>query len=228
MRPMPEHPLDRPIWHALVTRQSHLAVGAGAALRFRTDHAQFAATPDDSPESLAAVGALIARTGPAVLFQSRGLQIPPGTTAEKGAPGIQMVAEAIVPAIPIKFEELGDADAPEMVALATLTEPGPFFERTNRLGDFVGVRHEGKLIAMAGERLRLPGYTEVSGVCTHPDFRGRGLAGNLMRVVASRILARGEQPFLHSYADNHTAIALYEALGFRYRCDMPIAFVTSL
>ena len=222
---MTEHALDNPIWHALVTRQSHLAEGEGRALRFRQDHALFAATPDDSPQSLAAMGIMVARTGPAILFQASGLQIPPGTVATKAAMGIQMVAEAIATPEPIDFVELGEADAPEMLALATLTEPGPFFERTNRLGDFIGVRVEGRLVAMAGERLRLPGFTEVSGVCTHPDFRGRGLAGRLMRIVATRILARGERAFLHSYADNHGAIALYEALGFRYRSEMPIAFI---
>uniref|UniRef100_UPI0013D05BE5 GNAT family N-acetyltransferase n=1 Tax=Acinetobacter baumannii TaxID=470 RepID=UPI0013D05BE5 len=78
------------------------------------------------------------------------------------------------------FEELGDAGAAQMLALATLTEPGPFFARPHRLGRFIGVRHEGRLIAMAGERMRTPGFTEVSGVCTHPDFRGAGLAGKLM------------------------------------------------
>lgn len=222
---MPEHLLDRPIWHALTTRQSHLAEGAGPALRFQRDHALFAASPDESAESLASIGALVTATGPAILFQASGLGIPPGTVATKAAMGLQMVAESIAAPEQVDFLDLGDADAPEMLALATLTEPGPFFERTHRLGDFIGVRHQGRLVAMAGERLRLPGYTEVSGVCTHPDFRGRGLAGRLMRVVATRILGRGERPFLHSYADNLGAIALYESLGFRTRSEMPIAFI---
>ncbi|RYY29419.1 MAG: GNAT family N-acetyltransferase [Sphingomonadales bacterium] len=222
---MTEHLLDRPIWHALNTRQSHLAEGEGRALRFQQDHALFAATPDESAESLAAISALVATTGPAIIFQASGLQIPPGTVATKSAMGLQMVAESVAEPEPIDFLELGDSDATEMLALATLTEPGPFFARTHRLGDFIGVRHGGRLVAMAGERLRLPGYTEVSGVCTHPDFRGKGFAGRLMRIVASRIVARGEQPFLHSYADNHGAIALYETLGFRIRSEMPIAFI---
>ncbi|MEI9963878.1 MAG: GNAT family N-acetyltransferase [Caulobacteraceae bacterium] len=104
-----------------------------------------------------------------------------------------------------------------MLALATLTQPGPFFARTHQLGDFIGVKQEGRLVAMAGERMRPTGFTEVSGVCTHPDWRGRGYAAGLMRLVAARILARGETPFLHVYASNTGAIALYEALGFRLR-----------
>ncbi|MEI9852841.1 MAG: GNAT family N-acetyltransferase [Sphingomonas sp.] len=115
---------------------------------------------------------------------------------------------------------LGDADAPEMLALATLTEPGPFHAHTHSLGDFVGIRVGGRLAAMAGERMKLPGFTEVSAVCTHPDFRGRGYAGALMRVVIGGILARGETPILHSYATNRHAIALYESLGFRTRAEL--------
>ncbi|HZW15484.1 MAG TPA: GNAT family N-acetyltransferase, partial [Brevundimonas sp.] len=120
----------------------------------------------------------------------------------------------------VAFEPLGESDAAEMLALATLTVPGPFFEKTHRLGDFVGVKVDGRLIAMAGERMKPEGFTEVSGVCTHPDHRGRGYAGALMRVVTGRILERGEQAFLHAYAVNTAAIALYATLGFRVRAPV--------
>jgi predicted GNAT family acetyltransferase len=115
---------------------------------------------------------------------------------------------------------LGEADAAEMLALATLTKPGPFFERTHELGDFVGVKVDGRLAAMAGERLKVPGYTEVSGVCAHPEHRGRGYAAALMERVAAGIRARGETPILHTYADNAGAIALYERLGYRTRTEV--------
>ncbi len=130
----------------------------------------------------------------------------------------QMVLERLTPGeLRFGFEALTEADAPEMLALATATKPGPFAARTHQLGDFVGVKHEGRLVAMAGERMKPDGFTEVSGVCTDPEYRGRGYAGGLMRAVAERILARGEVPFLHVYAHNAGAIALYEALGFTFR-----------
>jgi predicted GNAT family acetyltransferase len=120
-----------------------------------------------------------------------------------------------------------DADAAEMLALATLTKPGPFFARTHQLGRFIGVRDNGVLVAMAGERLKTPGYTEVSAVCTHPDHRGRGYAAALMRQVMGGIVARGETPFLHSYAANTGAIRLYESLGFRFSRELVMTVLTA-
>jgi predicted GNAT family acetyltransferase len=121
---------------------------------------------------------------------------------------------------------LTDADAPEMLALARLTEPGPFLPRTHIMGAFSGVRIEGRLAAMAGERMRFPGYTEVSGVCTHPDFRGRGLARRLSAAVLAAIDAREEQAFLHAWKTNHAAIALYESLGFELRTEVNVSVLT--
>lgn len=216
------HPLDRPAWTALQTSQRHLARGEGAALRYDPEYAIFAATADHEPASLAALGALIGATGPAIVLQKDALPPVPGTIVAKHRMGVQMIAEAPTGERDLGFLELGDRDAAEMLALATLTEPGPFFARTPRLGAFIGIREGGRLVAMAGERMKLDGFTEVSGVCTHPDWRGRGYAGGLMRVVAARIVARGETPFLHAYADNRGAIALYESLGFRVRCEVNV------
>lgn len=154
-----------------------------------------------------------------------GIVIPAELQATKEAKGVQMVATH-----PIRAETeeediltLGDADAPEMLALAKLTEPGPFLARTHHMGAFIGIRIGGRLAAMAGERMRMPGYTEVSGVCTHPDFRGRGLARRLSAVVAANIEARGEQPFLHAWKTNLPAISLDEQLGFRLRTEVNVA-----
>ncbi len=210
-------PLDRPIWHALVGRQAAFAVGSGGARRFRQDVSPFVACADDTPEALADVTALLA-VGEQALFLQRGpVPVPPGTRVVDGGTGVQMVAEHYLPTDPPPgIVALARADTRAMVSLATLTRPGPFRARTPRLSQFWGVKDaDGRLLAMAGERLRLPGMSEVSGVCTHPQARGRGLAAMLSRHVASEIVRRGEVPFLHVYIDNAGAIRLYEALGFR-------------
>jgi len=208
---MTDHVLDRPVWHAMTGTQRACAVGALPALRFAPDLGLFAAAADDSAASLDALAALCPAGGMIGLVEAGDWPVPATLTLHRRASCHQMIAENPAPALQTRFEiiGLGDDDAPEMLALATLTEPGPFFSRTHQLGNFIGVRIDGRLAAMAGERMHIGRYHEVSGVCTHPDFRGRGLAGALMSVIAARMVARGETPFLHSYADNHAAIALY-------------------
>ena len=220
------HPLDRPVWNALTSRQSGLARGDTRALRFDADYALFAAAADDSADALTALAALVPADGIVGLVEARTVSLPAGLSV-KNAICNQMIAERIAPAEP-KFAvtALGDADAQEMLALATLTQPGPFFRKTHTLGAFIGVKEGGKLVAMAGERMKPDGFTEVSGVCTHPDHRGKGYAGGLMGIVAQKILMRGEIPFLHVYADNAGAIALYETLGFRFRAAMHFTLVS--
>jgi predicted GNAT family acetyltransferase len=219
---MNDHPLDRVIWNAFTTRQAHVALRDGGALRVHPDFGIFAATADHAPETLAALGRLVqAHPGEVGVVERFDLPPIPGTQVTKRAVLNQMVAGPLAQPKPVDFEiqPLGDTDSPRMVALAALTAPGPFFSRTHELGDFVGVKIDGELVAMAGERLRPEGFTEVSGVCAHPDHRGKGYAARLMLHVAGRIVERGETPFLHSYSHNSGAIALYEALGFRFRCE---------
>ncbi|CAN5784599.1 GNAT family N-acetyltransferase [soil metagenome] len=215
------HPLDRPVWSTLSTRQRSLALGDDRALRFEPRYNVFGAAADGSAENLAALAELIPAGGVLWVVEAEPFTPPPGVTVVKAAVCAQMVAERPKSGEPdFAFEDLTEADAPEMLALATLTEPGPFFEATHRLGAFVGIKQDGRLVAMAGERMRPEGFTEVSGVCTHPDHRGRGYAGRLMQVVAGRITARGETPFLHSYASNLGAISLYQSLGFAIRREV--------
>ncbi|MCO8019906.1 GNAT family N-acetyltransferase [Brevundimonas diminuta] len=223
------HPLDRPVWSALTSeRQAPLAVGAGGALRLAPGYGVFAASIDQSPPGVAAIAALDQPEGMLATVEADPTPVPPGLTVLKEAVLSQMVLVELAPAKvrDIAVEPLTEVDAPAMLALATLTEPGPFFERTHRLGDFFGVKQDGRLLAMAGERLKPDGFTEVSGVCAHPDARGRGYAGALMRAVIERILARGETAFLHSYADNVGAIALYHSLGFTIRAPMQMRMLT--
>lgn len=216
-----DHPLDRPVWNALNSGWAALAEGNGRALRLSPTYGPFAACADGNGLDLEALGPLIPASGELWLVEAGRAPFPPGANVARTGLLAQMVADTLSPwRREIDPVELGDADAVEMQALAALTRPGPFAARTHRLGGFVGVRHKGRLIAMAGERMRLKGFTEVSGVCTHPDHRGRGLAGALMSIVAERIRGRGESPFLHSYANNAGAIALYESLGFRIRATV--------
>jgi predicted GNAT family acetyltransferase len=119
-----------------------------------------------------------------------------------------------------EFIRLTQADAPEMLALTELTKPGPFGARTHEMGEYFGIRRAATLVAMAGERLRLPGYTEISAVCTHPGHLGRGYASALMEMLVERICSRGELPFLHVRSENVRAIQVYEHLGFRKRASL--------
>jgi predicted GNAT family acetyltransferase len=217
------HPLDRPIWSALTSGWAHLAEGDERAWRLNRDYGLFGAPADGSAESMAALSALAPENGELWMVDGRPWDAPPGMRlVMPPEPVVQMVCEAFVPGGAPEFDivSLTEDDAATMYDLAMLTKPGPYVARTNRLGDFVGVKLDGNLIAMTGERMRVPGFTEVSGVCTHPEYRGRGYAGALIQRVMERMIAKGETPFLHANASNTGAIALYESLGFRHRATM--------
>lgn len=219
------HVLDRPVWASLSTHHATLSTGGALAKRFTPDVNQFASARDDSEAALAALAALIQPGEKVFVLQAPEILIPQGLHVAKVAKGVQMVASHAMRNQPGRDEilTLTDADAPEMLALATLTNPGPFLARTHVMGTFIGIRIGGRLAAMAGERMRMPGQTEVSGVCTDPDFRGRGLAKRLSAAVAEAIQARGDQPFLHAWKANLPAISLYEQLGFRLRTEVNVA-----
>ncbi|WP_414832217.1 GNAT family N-acetyltransferase [Afifella sp. YEN Y35] len=223
MSPIEEDNLRRPIWTALGTRHAHLAEGSAGARRYPTDTSPFVATQDNGKESLAALERLC-RPGERMVFLQRDpVALPEGVTVAMEADGVQMVGEGSFPRIEDpRIVPLGPDDAEAMLALAELTKPGPFSLKAQSLGSFWGVKENGRLIAMAGERLKLPGMTELSGLCTRPEAQGRGLGRSLLAFVAGEIVARGERVFLHAYASNENAIRLYEACGFRLRTHMHV------
>jgi len=216
------HPLDRTTWNALTGRLKAYALGDDHAVRLDPDLGVFLAARDDSAESRACLNALAARYPGSGLVELEGSameNVLPDQPVVSRSPCVQMTCSALTTsgAPEVAFGALGPDDAAEMLALATLTKPGPFRSRTQELGGFVGVKRDRNLIAMAGNRLRVEGFTELSGVCVHPDFRGQGLAGALSRVVVARILETGEQAFLHAYAGHEATIRLYRSLGFDVR-----------
>jgi ribosomal protein S18 acetylase RimI-like enzyme len=216
-------PLDRPIWSALTTRQQALAEGGALARRFPVAITPFADMADMSEESFAALGALLSGPEIAVLFTPDPVAVPAGFKVLLAETGEQMIgtpAECTIPGVEIVT--LGIADVPEMIALAELTKPGPFYSRTHELGVFLGIRVDGQLVAMTGERMKPADYTEMTAVCVHPDHRGRGYGQLLLGAVARQIVARGEIPFLHVFTSNTSAIALYRRQGMEIRRQLHV------
>jgi predicted GNAT family acetyltransferase len=220
------HMLDRPIWSALTTRHAALAHGGALAKRYEPSVAAFAASADDGEESLTALAGLV-RPGEGVLVLGKGTVVTPsGLTTVSRTAVVQMIAtQSVPPQSDADIAPLGWADAQHMLDLATLTRPGPFTLKALSFGDFWGIKKDGVLIAMAGERMKQPGLTELSGVSVHPDHRGEGLGRRMSVYVARKIIERGDQPYLHAYATNTTAIRLYESIGFGLRADMQVAKV---
>ena len=212
------HILDRPAWSALNTRHADLAEGGRLARRYPPSIVPFAATAEDDEESLSALAALATPGLPMVFLQRPPVALPPGLAVAFSADAVQMIADQAHGRIADeRIEQLGEADAEEMLTLATLTKPGPFTLRAQALGRFWGIRQEGRLVAMGGVRMSQTGFTELSGLCTHPDVRGRGFGRLLLAFVAGEIAARGDTAYLHAFASNTSAIALYESAGFRLR-----------
>jgi predicted GNAT family acetyltransferase len=211
------HPLDNPIWHALTSTHANLAEGNALARRYPLKFAPFAAMQTQNAEGFAALARALHPEGMAALFVTPLEPAPPGWTHVRTFEVVQMTCENLVPRAEPEMIELDARNLPEMLELIRLTEPGPFKERANELGRFYGVHQDKKLVAMAGERIRLTGFTEISAVCTHPDHQRRGLARGLMHRISGEILARDEIPFVHVFAGNTNAIRAYESLGFQKR-----------
>jgi predicted GNAT family acetyltransferase len=221
-----KHLLDRPVWSALGTRHASLAEGGTLARRYPASIAPFAATENEGKESLQALAELASTGEHLLLLMADPIVAPSDFVTVSAASAVQMIGDQrLAPVTDKRIEQLSQADAAEMLELATLTKPGPFSLRALDLGNFWGVKINGRLVAMAGERMKQPGYTELSGVCTHPDFGGKGLGRLLSLYVADKIFARGDQPYLHAYATNEAAIALYRSIGFSLRSRMNVAVI---
>ena len=215
------HPLDNPVLASLAGPHASVALTKGRAARYPADMSPFCALPDDPDAADWAAAASLVSPGETVLFPAQDGPPPPSGWESVGlGQGVQLVAEGLAGEPDPEAVLLGPADVPDMLALTGRTKPGPFLTRTVELGRYLGLRRDGELVAMAGERLRPPGWTEISAVCTDPAWRGQGLAGRLTLAVAAGITARGDTPFLHAVAANTNAIRLYQQLGFRYRRDV--------
>lgn len=210
------NPLDNPVWYALKGPLSRFAKGSadGRAVGFMREVSIFNAVERLDAEGWEALAQFAGVGGAVFLFRDEVPAVPRGWKELARVPTLQLVAGDLSPVPELEVTRLAEADAPEMVALAKLTEPGPFLPGTPRLGTYVGVRSQGRLVAMAGERFQPPGWTEISAVCTHPDARRQGLAAALSLWMARHVKERGDEVFLHVVETNSEAQKLYEAIGF--------------
>ena len=210
--------LDNVVWHALTGPHARFAQRVDGAARYDPEVSPFTGIADAATtEDWRALRTLVGPGHSTFLFR-RELHPPTGWEELHRLEGVQLVAyEPLGPAPEIVHRRLTATDVPEMTALVERTQPGPWAARTIELGTYIGIFDEGALIAMAGERMAIEGHTEISAVCTDERYRGRGLAGALVRVLTAQIQARDQIPFLHAAAENVTAIRLYVGLGFKLR-----------
>ncbi|WP_067499788.1 GNAT family N-acetyltransferase [Actinoplanes sp. TFC3] len=215
--------LDNPVWAALSGPQKNLSEGYGRSARFHPEVSPFAALEDPSDAQAWADLRSLLQPGDLAIVAAPGLVVPPGFAADPLTPGLQMIGADYHGAPGTDAVALGAGDVPDMLDLVARTRPGPFRRRTVELGGYVGIRRDGRLVAMAGQRLHPDGYTEISAVCTDLQFRGAGLATRVIAAVAHGIRSRGDVPFLHLAGTNTAARRLYEHLGFVVRTE--VAFV---
>ncbi len=219
-------PLDNPVWHTLTGPHARFCEGTGLAVRYDPEVAPFAAMPDNaSADAWDALGRLVGPDSAGVVFREGDPRVPAGWEVPFRLAGLQMIATTGIGEPDPAFVQLTNDDVPDMLALVGRTRPGPFFTRTVELGAYLGLREDGALVAMAGERLHLNGYTEISAVCTDESIRKRGLATRLVRAIAAGIEAHDETPILHVASENVGAIRVYEAVGFDTRAAYDFVMV---
>ncbi|WP_328335098.1 MULTISPECIES: GNAT family N-acetyltransferase [unclassified Streptomyces] len=211
------HPLDDPVRTALTGPHAGFARSRGRVLCYPAGVAPWYAVPEAPDAADWADVAALAGPGGVVTLTAFRESPPDDWEVTFHAPGVQLVDDGVAAAPDPEAVRLGPADVPEMLALVERTRPGPFLPRTVELGTYLGIRHEGRLVAMAGERMRPPGWSEISAVCTDESVRGQGIGTRLIQALSHEIRERGETPFLHAAESNTNAVRLYESLGFRLR-----------
>jgi ribosomal protein S18 acetylase RimI-like enzyme len=223
---MTAHLLDNPIWSSLATKHASFAVLHGAAARYPPQVAPFAAVSAGDTATLSQLEVLI-NGGESVYFVGVAPEFGAGWRVESASPIPQLVcnSRATVRAGPEPVT-LTEAHRSDMLALTALVFPGFFRARTVEMGRYIGIYHGRVLAAMAGERMRMDGYQEISAVCTHPEFIGRGYAQRLVALLVNAVLERGDTPFLHTHRENARALALYDHLGFKMRTEVMLRLVT--
>jgi predicted GNAT family acetyltransferase len=210
--------LDNPIWHALSSYQKNFAIENSHAKILQADIGLFCAIQTPNAQSFEALqGLLLENHATTALFSAQELEFPTGLECLRTLEILQMVCQNLKPSKNLEIEELTSQDVPAMLELVQIAKPGPFARRTIELGQYWGIRVNQQLVAMTGERLHLPGFREVSSVCTHPDFQRQGFAQALIAKVCQDIVARDEIPFLHVMSGNTGAAKMYEQLGFTVR-----------
>jgi len=222
-----QHILDNPAWQALVTKDKRLNRGTPALGFFPEDVSPFMGMERWDEEDLATMESMLPAERSFSIMIAGEVRIPQTFDILFSTPLYQMVCTQLKPIAQAgaTIQRLGEEDVPAMLVLTSLTKPGPFLQRTIEFGNYFGIYGNGELMAMAGERLHLSGYTEVSAVCTHPDHLGKGYAAQLMTYACQRIIKQGNIPFLHVKTDNLRAIRKYEQLGFKKRADFYFAVV---
>jgi predicted GNAT family acetyltransferase len=217
------NPLDNPVWHALTGPHRTHAISRGMAAHYPRDMAPFSAISEASGEAYADLARDLPPSTEARLFRPGEEALPTGWRQIDAFPMLQMVATRAPDPVDAPIEALSCADVPATLDLVAIARPGPFGPRTIALGRYIGIRIAGRLVAMAGERLRLRGYVELSGICVHPDARGQGYAARLTRALMADAFARGEVPFLHVRPENK-AVELYQRLAFVTRRELMVVW----